>query len=159
MKASRRHERGAVLVEAAVVIPSFVLLFGGMLFLHHVVREQQRVGAQAKNEAWVYAMASCQGGGNGLPQVPFTSQMPGAPGAGITLTDSLGQSDSSASNFVAVSILGNGPAPVAEGNGLFAFSQTVAAHDSVYCNNQTAAGDIGGVFDWLVSSVKGLFGW
>jgi hypothetical protein len=156
MKASRRHERGAVLVEAAVVIPSFVILFGGMLFLHHVIREQQRVMAEAKNEAWSYAMASCQGDGDGLPQVPFTSTMPGAPGADITLKDSLGQSNAAASNSVEVSVLGGGPSPVAEGNGLFSFSQTVSAHAAVYCNNQTAAGDIGGVFDWLISNVKGL---
>ncbi|MCL2447570.1 MAG: hypothetical protein FWD17_01345 [Polyangiaceae bacterium] len=147
MKTSRRHERGAVLVEAAVVIPSFIILFGGMLFLHHVIREQLRVGASAKDEAWRQAIASCQGAsaGDGLPQIPFTSTMPGAPGAGISLSEDVGNSESSAVSSVAVNE-----------NGLFAFSQSVSAHAVVYCNDQTAPGDIDGVIKWLISSAKGL---
>jgi hypothetical protein len=149
---ARAGERGAVLVEAAVVIPGFVIVFAGMLFLHHVVREQQRVGEKAKADAWTSAMASCQGDGSGVPQLPFSSTMPGAPGSDISLADDTGATHASASNDVTVSLAGSGP----EANGGYAFSQTVSAHVTVFCNNQTAPGDIGGVFKWLIANVKSL---
>jgi|CZKU01.1.fsa_nt_gi Flp pilus assembly protein TadG len=152
--AARRRQRGSVLVEAAVVIPAFVILFGGMLFLHHVIREQQRVDLKAKADAWTSAMASCTGDGNALPALPFSSTMPGAPGADISLQNSLGSASASASNVVNVSLLGSGPAGD-EGSG-FAFTQAVSAHVVVYCDNQTAPGNIGGVFSWLIGNVKEL---
>jgi hypothetical protein len=155
---AQARQRGSVLVEAAVVIPVFVILFAGMLFLHHVIREQQRVGARAKDEAWTSAMNACSGGAAGLPKVPFSSTMPNAPGSDITLQDSVDTASASASSFVWVSVLGNGPPAAAQGGGL-AFSQAVGAHADVFCNNQTARGDIGGVLDWLIANVKGLFGW
>jgi hypothetical protein len=141
-----------VLVEAAVVIPGFVILFAGMLFLHHVIREQQRVGEKAKADAWTSAMASCTGGGDGVPQLPFSSTMPGAPGSDISLQDSTGSTNASATNDVTVSLSGSGPTAA----GGFAFSQTVSAHVTVLCNNQTQPGDIGGVFKWLIANVKSL---
>jgi len=141
--------RGAVVVEAAVVIPSFIILLGGMLFLHHVVREQQRVMHAARKEVWTSAMKSCQGGGNDVPQPDFTSTMPGAPGANVSLQNNLGMATASAEGSVAVS---------SESGGLFSFNQSVQASGVVFCNNQTASGDIGGVFSWLVDNVKGLLG-
>jgi hypothetical protein len=45
-----------------------------------------------------------------------------------------------------------------EAGGLFSFNQSVSARAVVFCNNQTASGDIGGVFSWLVDNVKGLLG-
>jgi TadE-like protein len=154
---SRRRQRGAVLVEAAVVIPTFILLLGGMLFLHHVVREQQRVAKDARNRAWTYAMASCQGSGNGVPQPDFTSTMPGAPGSG-TLQDNLGKSSATASSTVSVSSDGSGVPPLAASDGFFEFSQTVSSHTVVFCNDQSQPGDIGGVFHWLLDNIQGLIG-
>jgi hypothetical protein len=127
------------LVEAVVVIPTFILLLGGMLFLHHVLREQQRVMQRARNAAWGYAMVSCSGSGNGVPQPGFSSTMPGAPGSDVSLQDNLGTASASDNGSVAVS-----------GTGLFSFSQAV-------CNNQTDKGDIAGVFGWLVHNAQGLF--
>lgn len=142
----RRRQRGAALVEAAVVIPTFILLFGGMLFLHHVLREQQRVMKDARNRAWTFATQSCAGGGVGIPNPDFTSTMPGAPGAD-KLSDNLGKASASASGAVAVT-----------DEGLFAFSQSVSAHTTVFCNDQTEAGDIKGVFKWLLDNIEGLLG-
>jgi hypothetical protein len=143
------------MVEAAVVIPSFIILLGGMLFLHHVVREQQRVMHAARNEAWTSAMKSCHGDGNDVPQPDFTSTMPGAPGANISLQNNLGMASGSAEASVSVS---SGGSPTSEAGGLFSFNQSVQAKAVVFCNNQTASGDIGGVFGWLVDNVKGLLG-
>jgi hypothetical protein len=143
---SRRRQRGAALVEAAVVIPTFILLLGGMLFLHHVLREQQRVMKFARNQAWAAAMQSCKGDGNGVPPPDFTSTMPGAPGSG-KLSNDLGKASYSSSGSVAVS-----------GDGSFGFSQSVSAHTTVFCNDQTEAGDIGGVFQWLLDNIEGLLG-
>ncbi len=155
-RSSRKRQRGAVLVEAAVVIPTFIVLLGAMLFLHHVVREQQRVAKDARNRAWGYAMGSCRGSGNGVPQPDFTSTMPGAPGS-AKLQDDLGTASASESGTVSVSSDGSGGGLVA-GTGLFAFSQTVSAHTVVFCNDQVEPGDIGGVFHWLLDNIQGLFG-
>jgi hypothetical protein len=142
----RRRQRGAALVEAAVVIPSFVLLLGGMLFLHHVLREQQRVMKQARSDAWTFAMKSCSGSGVGIPQPNFTSTMPGAPGSD-NLSDHLGKSTASS----------NGSVSVTSDSG-FSFSQSVNAHTTVFCDNQTEPGDIPDVFKWLVNNIQALRG-
>ena len=134
-----------------MVIPVFVILFGGMLFMHHVIREQQRVGEKSKADAWTSAMASCGGGGADVPQLPFSSTMNGAPGSDITLQDNTGSTSSSASNTVTVSLDGSGG-----GGGGYTFSQAVSAKATVFCNNQTQPGDLGGVFKWIFNNVKSL---
>jgi Flp pilus assembly protein TadG len=143
---ARSRQRGAVLVEAVVVVPVFILLLGGMLFLHHVLREQQRVMQRARTAAWTYAMSSCSGGGNGVPQPGFSSTMAGAPGSDLTLQDNLGSANSADRSSVTVS-----------DTGVFSFSQAVSSHSVVFCNNQTDKGDIAGVFGWLVQNAQGLF--
>jgi hypothetical protein len=142
----RRHQRGAALVEAAVVIPSFVLLLGGMLFLHHVLREQQRVMKQTRNDAWTFAMKSCTGNGVGVPTPPFSSTMPGAPGSD-NLSDHLDKATASKSSSVSVT-----------SDSGFNFSQSVSAHTVVFCNNQTSPGDIPGVVKWLIQNFQSLKG-
>lgn len=146
----RTGQRGAVLVEAAVVIPVFILLLGGMLFLHHVVREQQRVMMDAKNRVWQFAMASCTGDGNGVPLPSFTSTMPGAPGSDVSLNvnNSWGRGLASATSSVQVT-----------DQGVFAFSQAVGSHMVVFCNNQTEPGSVRGVFAWLLAGLQGLGVW
>ena len=146
----RSRQRGSALVEALVVIPCFIVLFGGMLFIHHVIRAQQRANRDAKNEAWSLAMAGCSGGGNGAPQPEFASTMAGAPGSAASLQNSSGNSVATATGSVSVSALGmNGPAPADGTPGGFAFSQTVTAKNTVFCNNRTESGSVVGVAQWL----------
>jgi hypothetical protein len=122
------------------------------------VREQQRVMNAARSEAWTFAMKSCHGGGNDVPQPNFTSTMPGAPGADISLQNNLGKATAAANSVVEVSSPAGGSGEGASRKGLFSFTQPVHSRVVVFCNNQTAAGDIKGVFGWLVDNVKGLFG-
>lgn len=143
-------QRGTVLVEAAVVVPVFIVLLGGMVFLHHVVREQQRVMLDTKNRVWQLAMAGCTGDGNGVPQPNFDSTMPGAPGSDVSLnvSSSWGRSVASATSSVQVT-----------DEGAFAFSQAVGSHMVVFCNNQTEPGSVTLVFAWLLANIQGLGVW
>jgi hypothetical protein len=152
---ARCRRRGAALVESVVVIPAFVILFGGMLFLHHVIREQQRVMRDARDAVWTAAMRSCVGDGDGVARPDLNSTMTGAPGSDVSLQQNLGMASGSKSGAVAVSALGGGATGAGGG---FAFRQAVSAHAAVYCDNQTKPGDVAGVFAWLVGAAKEVIG-
>jgi hypothetical protein len=141
-------------VEAVVVIPVFILLLGGMLFLHHVIRDQQRVMMGAKNTAWTYAMASCRGPSHGASLETFSvlgpdleSTMPGAPGAAIALDLIRPTARASATSTVQAT----------EGT-LFSFQQAVSSHAVVSCDNETESGDLLGVLRWLADNAQGVLG-
>ena len=72
--------------------------------------------------------------------------MPGAPGSD-NLSDHLDKSTASQSSSASVT-----------SDSGFAFSQSVSAHTTVFCDNQTEPGDIPGVFKWLVNNIQGLLG-
>ncbi len=152
MRGRRRRpgERGAALVETVVVVPVFVILFAGMVFLHNVLAKMQRSQLAARNQAWTEAMASCHGGAE-VPQPDFTSQMDGAPGANVSLSATPGEANGSADDYASVAVLGPGPSAIAEA-GAVSFFQNVHAKAIVMCNATTQAGDIPGAFHWFASS-------
>ncbi|AKU94079.1 hypothetical protein AKJ09_00743 [Labilithrix luteola] len=149
LRLRRRRELGAALVEAVVVIPTFVVLLGGMLFLHSVVVHKQQTMRESRRMAWTSAMAGCGGGSMGGPTL--NNNMSGAPGSDASLSDQMGRAESEVSGFAAVSVLG-GPAA---GGGV-GFYQRVDAKTTVLCNNVTRAGDVGGVFDFLFGAGGGI---
>lgn len=132
-----------------MVIPTFVLLMGGMLFLHSVVVHKQQTMRESRRMAWTSAMAGC--GGGSVQGPALNTDMSGAPGSDASLSDQMGKSEAEVSGFAAVSVLG---APTA-GGGL-GFYQRVDAKTTVLCNNVTRPGDVGGVFGFLFGAGGGI---
>jgi hypothetical protein len=57
--APRKSRRGAALVEAAFMMPMFVILFYASLFAHNLSNTYIKSSQQARANAWAYAMANC----------------------------------------------------------------------------------------------------
>jgi hypothetical protein len=86
--------RGAALVEAAFMLPMFVILFYASLYAHNLGYNHIKMNRQARETAWAYAMANCgdkadeevevlpqvnAGGGSG--EATKVSPMPDGPAA------------------------------------------------------------------------------
>lgn len=135
-------------MEMLVVVPVFIVLLAGMLFLHHTVAKTQRSMLAARREAWKTAMSGCAANGSSLPQPGLSSDMSGAPGSDASILANLGYATGTASDYASVRVLAAGAAPVAEGGGIH-FSATVNSKVLVYCNAQTQQGDLPGVLKWF----------
>jgi hypothetical protein len=142
----RRGNRGAALVEAGVVVPAFIVLLAGMIFLHEVLSDTLTTMRTARNDAWTLAMSSCKAG-VGAPSelMKLNSQMPGAPGSDQSLKNTSGGAVGSSLAAARVSVLGD---PASKGG--IGFAQAVSSHAAVWCNDQTYPGTVVGVFQWLV---------
>jgi hypothetical protein len=148
--ASRRAgERGAALVEAVVVVPVFIMLFAGMIFLHDVVAKTQRTQLAARQSAWTEAMPGCSGGSE-VDQPDYTSKMDTAPGSDVSLTATPRESTGTSDDSVTVSIAGSGPSAVASSADP-SFSQSIHSKAIVMCNAETQPGKIPDVFKWFIS--------
>ena len=55
----RRAQRGAALVETAFMLPMFVILWYGSLYVHNLGKNYIKVNSQARADAWQTAMANC----------------------------------------------------------------------------------------------------
>jgi hypothetical protein len=146
----RANERGAALVETVVVVPVFIILLVGMLFLHHVVAKTQTSQLTARNQAWTTAMASCQSGPE-VTQPDLTSRMSGAAGSPASLTAAAGEATGTADESVSVSALGSGPVAISESRGP-SFFQSIHSKAIVMCNATTEPGDIPEVLHWFANS-------
>ncbi len=58
-RSRRRGERGAAMVEAAFMLPMFVLLWFTSLYAHRMGATQIDLNTEARANAWQYAMANC----------------------------------------------------------------------------------------------------
>ena len=143
-------ERGAALVEACVVVPVFIVLFAGMLFLHQVLQKTQEAQLSARTIAWTQAMRGCQGSAE-IEQPDLTSRMDTAPGSSVSLTASSGKATGSKSDAASVTMLGSGPAAVGEASAGPSFYQAIHARAVVMCNANTEPGRISDVVKWLVT--------
>jgi hypothetical protein len=55
----RRAQRGAALVETAFMLPMFVILWYGSLYVHNLGKNYIKVNTSARADAWQTAMANC----------------------------------------------------------------------------------------------------
>jgi hypothetical protein len=55
----RRAQRGAALVETAFMLPMFVILWYGSLYVHNLGKNYVKVNTLARADAWQTAMANC----------------------------------------------------------------------------------------------------
>jgi hypothetical protein len=152
-----RSERGAALVEMLVVVPVFIVLFAGMIFLHRTVAKTQRSMLAARREAWKSAMSGCASGA-AMPQPNLTSDMSGAPGSQASIRANVGRATGTASDFAHVQVLAAGAAPMAEANGID-FRSDIHSKVIVTCNAHTEPGDLPGVLKWFWNSSGGSSLW
>ncbi|MBK8169934.1 MAG: pilus assembly protein [Sandaracinaceae bacterium] len=54
-------ERGAAMVEAAILLPIFILIFGGVMYTSRSFETAVKQQAQARHCAWAYAKNACDG--------------------------------------------------------------------------------------------------
>jgi Flp pilus assembly protein TadG len=146
----RARERGAALVEACVVVPVFIVLFAGMLFLHQVVQKTQQAQLGARSAAWTEAMKTCSGGAE-ITEPDVLSRMDGAAGSSVSLTATSGDATGSKDDYASVSVLGAGPAAVSESSAGPAFFQPIHSRAIVMCNATTEQGRIPDVFRWFAT--------
>ena len=144
----REWQRGAALVEMLVVVPVFIVLFAGMIFLHRTVAKTQRSMLAARREAWKTAMSGCAANGEAMPQPGLTSEMSGAPGSDASILANLGFATGTASDVAHVRVLAAQAAPVAEGSGID-FHSDIHSKVIVMCNARTQPGDLPGVLKWF----------
>lgn len=57
----RRDETGAAMVEAVVMLPFFLLLFGLVLYVYREHEGRISASADARNCAWTYSANNCEG--------------------------------------------------------------------------------------------------
>jgi Tfp pilus assembly protein PilV len=142
---ARKNQRGAILTEAVIAVPVFIILLAGMLFFHQTISKTQRSMLAARREAWAAAMAGCRSGPR-VPQPNLSSFMPGAPGALASFHASVGQSSGSSTDKANVSVLAGAAGPVAQG---LNFSADISSRAVVTCNTQPERGDLPGVLKWF----------
>jgi Flp pilus assembly protein TadG len=88
---ARRRQRGTAMVEAAAILPVFVVLWFAVVYAHNVADAKMRMVAGSRAIAWAYAMGNC--GNQGDPNPTPTPQIAGkkvdpmlaAPGVGSML--------------------------------------------------------------------------
>lgn len=90
-RARRRHQRGTALVETAFMLPMFVILWYGSLYVHSLGSKYIQVNSDARADAWQTAMANC-----GVHHDEETEKLPAALGGGTGLAGSGGAGSSSA---------------------------------------------------------------
>ncbi len=59
-KHSRQNRHGVASVEAAVVMPLFILAFASVIFIRNLVLARQEAEAKARTCAWLYSAANCE---------------------------------------------------------------------------------------------------
>ncbi len=62
-RSSRGGQRGAAMVEAAFMMPMFVLLFFTSLYAHNLNAKQISLNIESRSEAWGFAMNNCGAAG------------------------------------------------------------------------------------------------
>jgi hypothetical protein len=136
----RRAKRGAVMVEALVAIPFFLIIFASTVFIGDLYRTKLRTHQASMAEAWVNAFGDCESG-IGLPPLPGTGgidwdEAAEAPGAALCDKDFAKIQSEKSGNVTASSIIG--------GNQADATTKT-----TILCNEVAETGDFEGATDFL----------
>jgi hypothetical protein len=146
--------RGAAMVEAAVSIPFFVVIFACILYAGRVYQAKLRVMRETKQSAWTYGMANCGTAGDPITTSPQASDAtqtldPGTPAPGLS-TDPLHQigATNGPGGDTATRSFGTSTAqksaPVLGPSGL-AFQTQVKNTESVMCNEPPHDGSVKGM--------------
>ena len=141
----RRAKRGAVMVEAIVAIPFFLIIFASIVFIGDLYRTKLRTHQDSMAEAWVNAFDDCEDGFGPEP-LPGTEGIEwddadGAPGTALCDARFAKIQSEKSGNVTASSLIG--------GNQADATTKT-----TLLCNEVAESGDFDGAADFL----WGIFG-
>jgi hypothetical protein len=151
------------MVEAAVSIPFFIVIFVALSFVGRLYIEKQRTLSTSRQQAWVYAMKNCEGSPpaetsslneGSLPEQGEMNfgelqQFEGAPGGDIA---------SKGSKMATATTKGKANASTKENNkgkssSILNFEQKVQTTTWVTCNEKPQPGNLKGV----LSTAWGIF--
>jgi hypothetical protein len=137
--ARRRRQRGAVMAEGVVVIPFFIIIFAGLVFLGTLYEEKLRTHKTSMDNAWTTALKGCVG--QPANALPITKDLPlgaaeGSPQAGLCNT-----------GFGEVNLFEAGAVtrPTTLGGG----SQNATTYSYVLCDEDPQTGDFEGAAEFL----------
>jgi len=105
-RAARRHERGAAMVEAAFMMPMFVMLFFTSIYAHNLNAKQISLNLTTRAQSWALAMYNCSKG-PGSPEGE-TLQAANSGGSGEPTQITLKSTNPSTSGSAAMSALSGG---------------------------------------------------
>ena len=143
----RRGQRGAVMVEALIAIPFFVIIFLLSIFLGNLYKEKLRTIRETKQCAWQTAMqGNCEGGCGqsqttdlGDADLDMGSEM--NPSQGHPQVD-----DWLTKTFKETSFDATGTATAAEAMDAGGFTKTVYTRQVVMCNEKPENGQFRSIF-------------
>jgi hypothetical protein len=108
-RSSRARERGAALVEAAFMMPMFVILFFTSLYAHNLNAKQISLNITTRSQAWALAMYNCsKGPGTGSPAEGETLQAANSGGSGEPTTIGLTSQNANDASSAAGSAFNSG---------------------------------------------------
>ncbi|MFI5298019.1 MAG: TadE/TadG family type IV pilus assembly protein [Polyangiales bacterium] len=146
----RKNQRGAALVEAAVVIPFFLLMLAGVIFVGKMYQTKLQVMRLSKQSAWTYAMQGCQGDGHGTDAgEPNASKTNGGSGFGAptAILSILGSSNPLEDALDDAEV--NGQKDVTADNFVGGYTKTMRSHIRVRCNAVPSDSVFGNAFSFI----------
>ncbi len=87
LRALLRDERGSATTETVIMIPVFILIFGGLLYLGHGYQQAIDTAQLDRQAAWDHAMDGCAGGVPAGTTLSDATDPPG--GSALASIDSL----------------------------------------------------------------------
>ncbi len=149
----RSKQRGAALVEAAVVLPVLAIFLGLIMYEYSSFKEKMKVQQTSRENALYFASHGCQGGGGGgYGPADYTLDndgnktyqgaiAKGPPGAG-GMEGATDRSFNAAQSSMSATAKGGGR------------SRTVKGSSKAYCNERPENGDPIGVIKWSFGFFK-----
>lgn len=136
----RRTSRGAVMVEALVAIPFFLIIFASIVFIGDLYRSKLRTHQSSMAEVWSRAFGDCDDP-FGLPPLPGTGgidwdEADEAPGAALCDKDFAKVESQKEAKVKASNLIGGKEADT-------------STKTAVLCNEVAESGDFEGATDFL----------
>lgn len=159
-----RRQRGAIFVEAIVVVSVFVICFMGVIYFRTLFVEKLRVQRVARAAALSHAMAACKGAPTGTPElkgaVPraggnakVSDSLRGTTARADSILDVFGQSNP-LNPTTEVGLMTNVSTSTTDDGRTSGFSATVASTSYVSCADEVTNEQFGAIVDKVTSSLK-----
>lgn len=145
-----KNKRGAALVEALVVIPFFLLMLAGVIFVGKMYQTKLRIMRLSRQSAWTYAMQGCQGDGTGTdPSEPNATKTDGGSGFGAptAILSILGSSNPLEDALDDAEV--KGQQDVTADNIVGGYTKTMRSHFRVRCNAVPSDTVFGNAFSFI----------
>ena len=154
LRSPRRRQRGAALVEAAVVMPVLTIFLGLMLFVQSEYRVKQETMIQARHDAFSKAFhADCSGSGNIGNGFPLSA--PTVFGITIPIGAALG----AALNWTTSTETGNGSGvaiPTIRGASQFTGPKAINSRSYTYCSPKSFSEELSSFIDSALGAAKSI---